>query len=263
MAFLSGIFGNQSQQQGQQQQQQGQQGQQQNMQGQQGQQQNQPNPGGSQPASQQQQPNNSQFNGQNANPLDNFMSLLVPSEEVVNQQRQQQQQMESPLFGSVDPRQIQEQVGKTSFLAGIDPQALTTAMQNQDGNAIMQMFNKVAQNAFQASLQMSQGLVEHGVRTGQTRFDSTLDSRFRELQLRNKNSSNPALKSPAGEILLKGVRQMIAQANPRLNADEVHAKAEEYLTTFAQQAAPTPNANESQQSQEPDWMAFLNDTKSQ
>ena len=259
MAFLSGIFGNQQPQQ----QQQAQQGQpsfpQQGTQGQQPPQQQQHPVGGTQPASAQQQPANSQYAGagQNPqNPLDPFLQLLTPSEDAIKQQQQQQQLNQQGLFGQVKPEDLQAHASKIDFSQAADPQKVQAALSG-DVNAFKEVINGVMQQAFTMNLQMMQGMVEHGVKTGNERFSSTLDSRFRDLQLMNKNSENQALQHPIGKALLGTIKRQIAQANPKMHADEIHAKAEEMFTQFSSLMTAKPGSQEAQQSQGMDWTAFL------
>jgi len=263
MAFLPNVFnrGNQQQQpQGNQQQQQ------QNNQ-------NQGNPGGGNsngsggPAGGSQGPNNTQFQGTNgnggqnpSNPLDGFLALLTPSKDVQQSQQQRQQQLSAPLFGDLTPDKIQEQVGKTNFAQNLNPEDIQKAL-GGDAQTFMNVLNQVAQNAFSASLQMSKGMVEHGVNTGSERFNSTLDSRFRDLQIRNKNSENPALQHPIGQALLGSIKTQIANANPRMNAEEVHSKAEEMFAEFGKLLNPS-QSNQQEQNQGgagkgTNWLEFL------
>lgn len=271
MAFLNGIFGNGNQQQQQRQPQGNQQQQVQNNQQQQPgnqnqQQQNQqqtPGGGGGLAANQMQQNANSQLQpgGNPANPMDPFLQLMTPSQEVLQQQNQQQQMQGQSLFGNLKPEDIQAQVKKTNFAANIDPAKAQKAL-GGDMQSFMEVINEVAQNAFHSSLQMTQGMVEHGVKTGNDRFSQSLDSRFKNFQLSNQNSKNPALQHPIGQALLKTVKQQIATANPRMSPEEVHAKGEEMFSAFAQMLNPQQQSDGKDGSngssgQEQDWMAFL------
>jgi len=275
MAFLNGVFGNKPQQTQQSQQPNGQQGVVSNSGGQNIPQQIVNGNGSAGPAGNMQQPANTQFqpgnqggqpNGGNGgqsgqqtiNPLDAYFQLMTPSKDVQEFQQRQQQQQTAPLFGNLNDETIQKQVAQTNFTAGLNPETVQKAL-GGDQQAFMETLNQVAQNAFSSSLQMTKGMVEHGVNTGSERFSSTLDSRFRDLQLRNKNSENPALQHPVGQALLGTIKKQIATANPRMNADQVHAKAEEMFSEFGKMLNPAQpaNQNDSQQAQQMNWLAFL------
>lgn len=268
MSFLPGIFGKQPQNQQQPNQQQQVQNNQQQQPGnqnqqQQNQQQQTPGGGGGPAGNQMQQNANSQMQpgGNPANPMDPFLQLMTPSQDVLQQQQQQQQMQSQSLFGNMKPEDIQAQVKKTNFAASIDPAKAQKAL-GGDMQSFMEVINEVAQNAFHSSLQMTQGMVEHGVKTGNERFSQSLDSRFKNFQLSNQNSKNPALQHPIGQALLKTVKQQIATANPRMSPEEVHAKGEEMFSAFAQMLNPQQqndgkDGNSGSSGQEQDWMAFL------
>lgn len=195
---------------------------------------------------------------QSQNTLDTFMQLLTPKQD--QQQQQQQQGQSDSLFGNVDKAALQQQIKNTNFTNGLDQQKVTAAL-GGDAGAFMEVLNSVAQNAFAASFQASQGMVEHGVKTGTSRLESGLDSRFRDFTLKQQNptTDNPALKHPVGKAFFSSISQQIANANPQMSPAEVAKAAEEQLTNFAQMlAGPTQTQNSQQQSQstQPDWMSF-------
>lgn len=262
MAFLNGIFGGgqkpQPTAQGNQQTQQPQGNQQNNQQ--------QQTPGGAAggngsggPAGRMDAPGNStmQPGGNPMNPMDPYLKLMTPSADV--QKQLQDRNTPQSLFGAVDPAAFDAQIKKASFTDGIDPAKAQAAL-GGDVQALMDLLNTVGQNSFKSSLQMSQGMVEHGVKTGIGNFDSSLDSRFRDLQLRNQNSNNAALQHPLGKAMLSGIAQQIATANPKMSPTEVQTKAEEALSMFATQMAPQKQGESDNQNgpQEADWEKFLN-----
>lgn len=261
MAFLSGIFGNNGQQQ--------QQAPQQQMQRPQQQQNPQAAPGAGGPASTQAQsgPANSQFTQQNGqqgapdqqqqNPLDNFMNLLTPK-----QQQGQQQQTPQGIFSDVPADQIQAQIKQANFVNGLDQAKVQQALSG-DANAFMEVLNSVAQNAFAANMNLTRGMVEHGVTIGTQRLEGSLDSHFRNYQLKQQTPStdNAALQHPVGKAFLGSISQQIANANPQMSAAEVAKAAEQNFLEFAKMLAPQqqPDSQGQQQKPQTDWLQYLND----
>ncbi len=251
MGFLSGIFGNQQQQpqQAQQPAQNPSQQQPQRPQAAQG------SGGPAQVQQQNGQPANSQLqNGQQQNPLDNFMNLLTPKEG-----SQQQQQQPQSIFGNVPQEQIQQQIKGANFTNGID-QAKVQAALSGDSNAFMEVLNGVAQQAFAASFQASQGMVEHGVSTGRKQLEGSLDSHFKNYMLKQQtpSSDSPALQHPVGKAFLQSISQQIANANPQMSPAEVAKAAEQNFTEFAKMLAPQQQQPSSQSSQPAqDWTSYL------
>lgn len=261
MGFLNNIFQQPQQAQRQQpqgQQPQGQQPQQQPVpQGQQHSPQNNGNGSGGPVQGQMNGPQNSQINpgGNPSNPMDPFLKLLTPSEEVRKQYQTQQATQNQGIFGNLDQNAIQEQVKKTNFAASINPELASKALAG-DAQSLMDMMNQVAQNAFQASIQMSQGMVEHGVKTGSERVSSGLDSRIRDYQLNSHNSQNPALQHPVGKSLLKTMSKQIAAANPGMTPEQISQESEKFFMEFANMILKPEQEKQQQESQKaagPDW----------
>lgn len=260
MAFLNGIFGQQQQPKPQQQPQGPQPSQPQQPQHAP---QNNGNGSGGSAQGQMSQPQNSQMQGagQNpANPLDPFLQLLTPSKQVQDQQQLQSQQQNAPLWGNMDPNSIQQQVGKMDFMGSADPAAVQKLMSG-DMSAFPDVINSALRQVFSNNLQMTQGMVEHGVKTGNERISSSFDSRVRDFQLRNQNSQNPALQHPVGKSLMKTLTSQIAKSNPTMSPEEVSQQGEKFFMEFAKMVLqPEQQAAQQQaESSGPNWEAFLSD----
>lgn len=197
------------------------------------------------------------------NPLDPFMALMTPSKDVLAARETKVKTASAGLFGdNFTPENIQKTVGSVNFAQGVDPAKVQAAL-GGDQNAFMEVLNSVAQSAVSASVQMSHGMVEKGVQTGAERFTGDLDSRFRDFTLRNQNTDNPALKHPVGKALLSTVSKQIAEANPRMSAEEVHSHATKMFGDFFKLGS-TPSESQLQEQNkgkpaEMDWMNFVDE----
>lgn len=234
MGFLQGVFGQQQPQQQRQQQQ----PQQQVPQNPQFNPQNNGNGSGGAAQGQMNQPANSQMQGaaaggNTANPMDDFMKLLTPSKEVQTREQQLQQQQTASLWGDVTPEKIGQSVSQMDFMQNA-PQEAMQKLASGDMSALPEIINHAVRGALSNSIQMTQGMVEHGVRTGNERMSSTFDSRVRDFQVRSQTSSNPALQHPVGKSLMKTLTGQIAKSNPTMSPEEVQAKGEEFFTQFAE-----------------------------
>jgi len=192
------------------------------------------------------------------NPLDPFLALMTPSKDVQTQRQQQQEVKSKGLFGdSFTPEAVTKAMGSMDFTQGVDIQGLSQKVLAGDPAALAELLNSVTRNAVSASVQMSHGMVEKGVSTGIERFGGDMDSRMRDFSLRNQNVDNPALKHPVGKALLSTVSRQIAEANPRMSADEVHSKAVEMFTQFTGlMSSGQQDKNKKEQPAEMDWMVF-------
>lgn len=220
------------------------------------------NPSGAQPQYQQspqQGAQQQQAQGQESNPLDNFMRLLqgAPSQ---RQQGQQQQKPAGP-FGSIDPNALKQQISQSNFVQGLDQQKVQAAL-GGDQQAFMDVLNGVAQSVFMQNLQMTQGLASHSANWAQEQVTSGLDSRMRDFMLKQQTpqSGNKALQHPVGQAFFKSTAQQIANANPGMNPQEVARQAEEQLIAFASSLAAPSNQQSNgqpQQSQGTNWLDYI------
>jgi hypothetical protein len=256
MAFLPGIFGPKLAETQPQQQQPN--NQQQNP----SQQQNPGNNNGSGGGAQQQSERAANQQMDTSNPLDPFMALMTPSKEVLESKANKTKAQNSGLFGdNFTPENIQKSVGSVNFAQNLDPAKVQAAL-GGDANAFMEVLNSAVQSGVSASVQMSHGMVEKGVATGQERFSGDLDSRFRDFTLRGQNVDNPALKHPVGKALLSTVAKQIAEANPRMPADEVHKQATAMFGEFSKlMAAPSQEQEKASSKGGMDWMNFVDEAQ--
>jgi hypothetical protein len=218
------------------------------------------NPATQQPAGQPAPGNNAAAQQQPANSnLDALMKLMTPTAEVIAARARQQEDMNKGIFPEIKPEQIQQSLSNADFTTGLQPEQIQKALAG-DAQALMHIMNITARNAVASSMQISQGLVEQGVKTGNERFNSSLDSRFRDLQLRNQNTSNPALQHPLARGMIDSIKSQIANANPRLSPSEVAQQAETHFLQFAKDlAAPTPAQADANKPPEKDWLRYLED----
>lgn len=140
----------------------------------------------------------------------------------------------SPLF-QTDPAKIIEAAGKADFLSQMPAELMQRAMSGSDPQAFMDVINKVAQNSLALSLQLSTATVEQaGTRIGD-RFKKATPGMVKDAQLSGLRSDNPVLQNPAAEPMLKMIRDRIRRNEPNLRPEEIQAKAEDYLVTFAKE----------------------------
>lgn len=175
-----------------------------------------------------------------ANPMDVFTNLLTPR--APDPKAPKTPTLSDPLLAPLDPVAFNEQLGKANFTQGVDPANMTKALQGDIG-AFKEILDQVGRQAFGAAAKLSHGLAENGAREAGGRVEASLDSRFRDYQVRAQNPTNEALSHPAVAPMLQGVKLIIAQNNPQLSATEVNSRAEEYFTNMAQVLANPKDAN--------------------
>lgn len=163
----------------------------------------------------------------------------------------------SPLFGT-DPAKIVEAAKKADFMSQLPAELVQRAMSGSDPQAFMDVINQVAQNSLALSLQLSTVTVEQaGTRIGD-RFKKATPGMVKDVQLSGMRSENPVLQNPAAEPMLRMIRDRIRNQDPSLSPQEIQAKAEDYLTTFAGELTGSKAPQTSNSGEEQDWMRWSN-----
>jgi hypothetical protein len=185
-------------------------------------------------------------------PLDSFTELLKNSS---NDQATSADPFSSPLF-TTDPKKISEVAGNANFLANIDPALLEKAQSGQDPQAFLEVMNKVGQQSLALAVQLAVGTTEQaGTKIGE-RFKKALPDLLKDTQLRSIKSENPILNHPSAEPMLVMLRDRIRRNAPDMSPQEINAKAEEYLLTWAKELAGPGESSTTSQSAETDWERF-------
>lgn len=225
---------------------------------------NQPNPPGSE--------GKPGENGNNSDPnkgidgkgshLDAFNDLFKVKVDDKGQPIQDTDPTSEPLL-NIDPAKLTEAASKINFMAGISQEDMQKAMSGQDPEAFMKVMNSGIRNAFTAAVTTTTKAAESAIRTNQSRFDSTLDKRVRQVQMHNMQPKNPALNHPAAGPMVAAMKQQIADQNPNLSPEKVQEYAENYFVAFASDlnaGNPDSGNNGKQKQVDPnarDWSNFL------
>lgn len=163
--------------------------------------------------------------------LDSFKDLFAPKQADPNAKTAPT--LGDPLLGPIDPAKFQETVKTANFTSGLDPAMAQKALSG-DTQALMDLINGAAQNAFMASATMSHNLSETAARTAALRLDSGLDGRIRNNAIRSHNPTHPVLQHEAVAPVLGAIKAQIANQNPQLSAAEVAQRAEQYFVNVAE-----------------------------
>jgi hypothetical protein len=155
-------------------------------------------------------------------PLDAFTDFFKPKQ--VDPNAPKAPGLNDAYLGALDPAKFKEQVSQANFAASIPAETIQKAISG-DAQAFADAINMAAREAFAASAQLSHGLVEQGVRTGAERVAGSMDSRFRNFQIKSQNTSHEALNHPAVAPMLNAVKMQIASSNPNLSAADVQTNS--------------------------------------
>lgn len=170
-----------------------------------------------------------------------------------------QGQQDAPPSLNLDSKILDQVAGNMDFMQGVDPELMQKA-QTGDMQAIMQMMNAVARNAYRTSLQHSSALTDKFVGVREESFSKRVPNVVREeLTLNTLNGGDTSGMSPTARKQLAVIAKQFQAQNPDASPSEVAAAAKKYVSDLYMQLNPQAAGGQAaggsqQQSNEPfDW----------
>lgn len=165
-------------------------------------------------------------------PLDEFKTLWQPNKTADGKPiPETPNPLNQPLLNT-DSGKLAEASRKMNFTTGVDPQLVQKALSG-DAEAFMTVLNHSTQNAFMAAAQLSTNMVEGAAKTNNSRFDSSLDERFKKFLAAQERSTNPILSHEAVAPIVDVYKSQLLKKYPEKTAGEIHQMAEQMMTNFA------------------------------
>ena len=197
----------------------------------------------------------------NNSALDTLQQLITPKPEVVAARAEAAKNAPQGFLPAVTPEQVNSALASADFMGAVPADVIAKAVAG-DIAAFSQAVNAAARAAVASSMQMSHTLAEQAATAATSRWGSSLDSRFNELQLRNHTPANPALQHPMAKAQVKMFATQIANANPNLTPQEVALQAEtnflQMVNEISGQATQvSQQANAPAAPPERDWMKYM------
>ena len=183
------------------------------------------------------------------NPLDVYKNMFDTSKNAAEDV--------APAF-KLDDKVLNEVSGKLQFASGVNPELMQRA-QGGDVNALIEMMNAVAQNAYKAAISHGTALTDTHLNSRAEYEKKTLGSKVKEQLISSQLADVPNANHPVVKAELARIASMLAKQNPDASAEQIKTEAVRYLKEV--QAAMNPTT-ESQQTQKTageidDWEAFL------
>lgn len=183
------------------------------------------------------------------NPLDVYKNMFDTSKNAAEDV--------APAF-KLDDKVLNEVSEKLQFASGVNPELMRRA-QGGDVNALIEMMNAVAQNAYKAAISHGTALTDTHLNTRAEYEKKTLGSKVKEQLISSRLADVPNANHPVVKAELARIASMLAKTNPDASPEQIRTEAVRYLNEV--QAAMNPTA-QSQQTQKTageidDWEAFL------
>jgi hypothetical protein len=167
--------------------------------------------------------------------------------------------LSAPLF-KIDPAKLQASASKIDFTKSVPPELITKAL-GGDAQSFLQVLNLVAQQNYLLGTHLTTNMIDQGLAKNNDRFTNSLPATFKNLQVNENMSVNPAMNHPATRPLFEAVHAQFTKNYPMASAAEITAHAQNYLQniakviTDANPAQVDPNAKKAPA--EMDWSVFL------
>lgn len=137
---------------------------------------------------------------------------------------------------SVDPKALNDTVGKMNFLGSIPPK-VQEALKNGGPEAVqanLYLMNQVAQQSFAQSAQATAKIVEAALAKQAEAFESRVSEVVKKTGMNEElRSANPVFAHPAAEPILQGIQAQLIKKHPGASQRELAQMAQNYLATFA------------------------------
>lgn len=161
-------------------------------------------------------------------PMDSFKDLWQNADT-------QGTQADDSLF-NVDPKALNDTVGKMNFLGSIPPkvQEALKAGGEEATKANLYLMNQVAQQSFAQSAQATAKIVEAALAKQAEAFESRVSEVVKKNGMTDElRSANPVFAHPAAEPILQGIQAQLIKKHPNASQRELAQMAQNYLATFA------------------------------
>lgn len=137
---------------------------------------------------------------------------------------------------SVDPKAMQETVGKMNFLGQIPPKVQEALKAGGDDAVRANLFlmNQAAQQAYMQNAQTTAKIVEAALKKQAETFESQVSGIVKKNNFNSElTNANPVLAHPAAAPMIEGIKQQLLVKHPNASPQELAGMAQQYLISFA------------------------------
>lgn len=186
-------------------------------------------------------------------PLDKLATMVQPSNTTPPPPQ------DDRIFGAINPAEFQQAAGKIDFTKAITPEIMAAAAAGgEEGvKAMMAAVNAASQQVYAHSAAATTALIEKAISTHTERLTERLPSALTQHAINDQIATSPILGHAASKPILDGLVSQLRAANPTAPADVIVAKANEYLSTYAQQFISSTTPAPAGQVDNMDWEKFF------
>jgi len=173
--------------------------------------------------------NDTTTGGAGNDPLMDFGKLWQNEPADPNKQTQNQPDTFLP---ALDPAKLKEHIGRMDFSKVISPEHSQAIAAGGEGaaKAVGEIINGVARTVMESAFTASHKLVESGLKSAKTRFDSGIPDYVKNIMVENNlSSSNPIMADPAFAPIVEGVRSQFQAKHPKATPAQIEKAVNSYF----------------------------------
>jgi len=144
-------------------------------------------------------------------------------------------------FAGVTPEAIQKVAGNTDFSKVVTPELMAkiSAGGEEAAAAMLTALNLVGQQSYATSAEAAMKLAEAAAKKERDNLLADLPNLIKQQTVSNNlRTKNPIFEHPAAAPMLQSLQQQLQLKNPTATPEQIQAKAEEFLVSFASAANP-------------------------
>lgn len=164
-------------------------------------------------------------------------------------------------FAGVTPEAIAQVAGKTDFSKVVTAEMMTkiSAGGEEAAAAMLQALNAVAQQTFAQSSEAAIKVATVAAQKERENMMAELPNMIRQQTVSNNlRTKNPIFEHPAAAPMLQSLQQQLQLKNPTATPEQIQAKAEEFLVSFATAANPQKPQQQSTANKGTDFSDWIN-----
>lgn len=170
---------------------------------------------------------------------------------------------QNPVF-TLQPEQLNQVASKLNFSQGISQETLAKVAAGGDEavKALGEVINIMGQNIFKNSAQFTSHITEAGYGAAQQQINKGLPTLVKQqLSTSQLFESNPALRDPAIQPVVKALHSQLTQTYPNASPTEINGMLGDYMTRMSGAFGKENGQDKQRQNSGPDnfdFSSFLN-----
>jgi hypothetical protein len=168
---------------------------------------------------------------------------------------------DTPPSFSIDPKVMDEVVGKQDFMKGINPELMQKALAG-DAQSMMEIMHTASRNAYRTAIEHGGVLTDKFVGAREAHGSKNLGSRVKEELTQHALSDTPNFQNPVVKKQLTQIAKLLSQQHPDASHQEIAKMSRDYLQDLVKVITPEDKSANQQAKGEVNWDNFFDESPS-